>query len=217
MSRPISSWPNGCSPDGEARPPSHVGRRQRRRAAGVRHGHRSRGGPLPPAGDRAPADRGDGEQHDEREDATRRSCAPRWRKNRRRTIWPWVRPSTSLSSMAFSTTRRLAVAVGALARGCGVGHAFTRIRGVEDRVDEVRDEVGEDRERADDDEVGHHRVRLDLVAGESTNSWPMPRQPKIGLGDDRAADERADVERDDRRDRDQRVAERVPHDRRCAR
>ena len=35
------------------------------------------------------------------------TSAPLCRKNRRRTIWPWLRPSISFSSIEFSATRRV--------------------------------------------------------------------------------------------------------------
>ena len=53
--------------------------------------------------------------------------APRCRKNRRRTIWPWLRPSVSFCSMEISATAASVVGVGAL-RDCGV-HQPTLILG----------------------------------------------------------------------------------------
>ena len=38
--------------------------------------------------------------------------APRWRKNRRRTICPWLRPSVSFCSMEISATAAASLVVG---------------------------------------------------------------------------------------------------------
>src|SRR3954447_4721685 len=98
------------------------------------------------------------------------AIAPRWRKNRRRTICPWESPSTSLSSMAFSTVSvRTEPPCGLLGPPSPIGVVIDRLLSrpsagsrvwssasghpdpwVEDGVQQVGDEVRHDGEDAHD-------------------------------------------------------------------
>src|SRR5579862_9183068 len=82
---------------------------------------------------------------------------------------------------------------------------------VEEAVQDVRDQVEHDDRDRRDQEIVHHRVQIQLLqAQEEEVADPVERED--GLGDDRAAEQCAEVDRGDRRDRDQRVAEDVLHD-----
>ena len=63
----------------------------------------------------------------------------------------------------------------------------------------------------------HDGIRVDVRRVRRRTGAPMPVQPKTVSVMTAPPMMRADVERDDRRDRDQRVAERVAHDDRALR
>src|SRR5919106_6824294 len=82
--------------------------------------------------------------------------------------------------------------------------------GIEDAVEDVRDEVEDDDRRRRDHQPGHHRVGIVRAEGiDEVEAHPVEREH--GLRDDRAPEQAAEVERHDRHDRDQRVAEGVLH------
>ena len=67
-------------------------------------------------------------------------------------------------------------------------------------------------EDADDDEERHHRVRVDVASGRRRTVCPCPSHANTVSVMTAPPMQGADVEGDDRRQRDQRVAERVAHD-----
>ena len=93
MSRPTSSWPNGCDPKAKGR--THVGRPPFSIGAMVfqLQIHQP---PVLNVPNCTPTEVNAVMMMSA--STTIETSAPRWRKNRLRTIWPWLRPSTSLSS-----------------------------------------------------------------------------------------------------------------------
>jgi len=111
MSRPISSCPKGCAPSVTPAPPSHSGTRLRvgappSWAGGMSvHDHCHQPGVLiwiPNSEKSKPTAEKASTTMNAR--VTIEMTAPLWRKNRRRTIWPCERPSTSLLAMLFSAS-----------------------------------------------------------------------------------------------------------------
>ncbi len=131
-SRPASSCPNGCSPIAKPDPPSQVGRVIVGEPPGLVSvpvwfgvkDHQPGMGPTPidvKASRTMPMS------------TTIAPTAARCRKNRRRTIWFCESPSTSLSSMAFSTTSSAGVS-SRVPRGVGDGGVLMRSPGFVGRV-----------------------------------------------------------------------------------
>ena len=122
-SRPIRSWPNGCSPQasGHERGGGCAVVDQRRDLLVV---------VFPPAGDAQVAHRGEGEEEDQGKDdePDDRAGCPR---NRLRTIWPWLRPLDSRTGL--DAGRRRTVQRGVLGHDfvllAWLAHAFTLTRG----------------------------------------------------------------------------------------
>ena len=76
--------------------------------------------------------------------------------------------------------RRPGVVVPRLLDGRSVGHQDTRIRGSRPGVDEVGDQVEQDREPAGDEEERHHGVRIDAVRAR------LEQLPHAGPAEDRS-------------------------------
>src|SRR4029450_7938876 len=116
----------------------------------------------------------------------------------------------------FRAKRTIVVHVPARARaraGTAISTRLTAIAHprVENAVEHVDEQIAEDDDDGDEhDEVLHDRIvapenRLDQEARD-------PRQIEDRLGDPGAADEKRELDADDRDDREQRVLERVPPD-----
>src|SRR5579862_7997745 len=163
------------------------------------------------------------------------SIARRWRKKRIRAYDHWLRtlrsrPAWSVPSTPGSPSASIVVPSTAPAtppsgattppsNPCVVGKSspeswrtsvITDAR-VEEAVQDVRDQVEHHDRDCRDQEIVHHRVEIQLLEAEE-EEVADPVQREDGLRDDRAAEQRAEVDRGDRRDRDQGVAEDVLHD-----
>src|SRR6266568_1476241 len=150
------------------------------------------------------------------------SSARRWRKKRMRAYDHWLRtlnwsPASKVVSrpaMGASASPSIVAVTGVTSLaspGCEtVGSVIADAR-VEEAVGDVRDQVEDDDDDRRHEEGGHHRVEIQVVeALHEEVADAVERED--GLRDDRAPEQAADVERCDRRDGNQRVAEDVAHD-----
>src|SRR5712691_5610639 len=141
--------------------------------------------------------------------------ASRWRMKRRRAKAHWLRAlisrpysKTSSAPGGATTPPPAAAAATGVGPGCVSGIANPR---VEVAVDDVGEQVGED-----DDDRGHEQPRHDGVEVELVELVAEVEAHAVEaedrLGDDRPAEQAADVERDHGHERDEGVAEDVLHD-----
>ena len=141
--------------------------------------------------------------------------APLCRKNRRRTICACDRPTVSFCSRVDLVRVGGSPTPGSCRRTSGtpgVGcHCPTLILGSSAAYSRSAMMLKTTAMMRDDQEEGHHRVRI--AVQQAGLEQPAHRVPlEDGLGDHGAAEQAADVEGDDGGERDERVAEGVPHD-----
>src|SRR5207302_2106151 len=146
--------------------------------------------------------------------------ARRWRKNLRRAYDHWLRVLTSMPSAAATFTSAATASGmpfpstsaggGPSSTGVVVGSVIANPR-VEEAVQDVGQEVEDDHRDRDDHDVGHHRVDvIRLQARDEEVPHSVERENR--LGDDRAAEQRAELERGDRDDGNKRISDDVPED-----
>src|SRR5205814_10429747 len=155
--------------------------------------------------------------------------ASRWRKKRMRAYDHWLRtlssspaawvsstaPTTEFGAM-FSPSSPWAEgkresSLGARGPWGGLLASVIADARVEEAVRDVGDQVEDDNCDRRDQQVGHHRVEIEVVETlDEEEADAVEREH--GLRDDRAAQQRAEVEGGDCRDGNQRVAEDVAHE-----
>src|SRR5438270_8700932 len=146
--------------------------------------------------------------------------ASRWRKNLRRAYDHWLRVLTSMPSAAATFTSAATASGmpfpstsaggGPSSTGVVVGSVIANPR-VEEAVQDVGQEVEDDHGDRDDHDVGHHRVDVArLQTGDEEVPHSVERENR--LGDDRSAEQRAELERRDGHDGNERISDDVPED-----
>src|SRR3954471_8193814 len=155
--------------------------------------------------------------------------ARRWRKKRMRAYDHWLRTLRSRPAAWVSSTSGAIEPSGAItspSTACAVGKRESSFGAIgpcvglisviadariEEAVEDVGDQIEDDDEDRRDEEIGHHLVEI-----EGAERLYEPEadavERKDGLRDDRAAEQGAEVERGDRGDGNQRVAEDMAHD-----
>src|SRR5919204_6709011 len=138
--------------------------------------------------------------------------ASRWRMNRRRAYAHWLRASTSSPYVYVSSVGSPGIAgsTDTSAPGGATRVVSGRPRSVipdprvEDAVEDVCDQVEGDHHRGDDHQPRHDRIgvaRLQCI--DEVEAHSVEREDR--LCDDRAGEQGAEVDRDHRHERDQRV------------
>src|SRR5947208_8106187 len=145
---------------------------------------------------------------------TRLTTARRCCRNRRSTSWDWLRSATVNSRSTWSadgvtTWVEVTGPPAPLASWSGSTESGIADPRVEYAVEQVGDQVQDDDEGRGDQQPGFERVDVvapDGIEQERARALPLEH----GLGDHRSTEDRADVQRGDRGQRDERVAQRVP-------
>src|SRR3954453_7720350 len=143
----------------------------------------------------------------------------------RMTCWRWLRAltvnsrstppvggvpaSAGRASVAEAVPAWVAAMAPSLSRAGPSGQADPR---VEDRVEDVGDQVEQHDDGGADDQPAQHDVDVVVADPVVEQVAPHPVPDEDRLGDDRGPEEGADPQRDDRRQRDQRVAQPVLED-----
>src|SRR3954469_4624672 len=144
----------------------------------------------------------------------------------RMTCWRWLRALTVNSRSTPpvggvpASAGRASVAEAVLAWGVAMSSfslAYRRRSGqpdprIEDRVEDVGDQVEQHDDGGADDQPAQHDVDVVVVDPVVQQVAPHPVPDEDRLGDDSGPEEGADPQRDDRRQRDQRVAQPVLED-----
>src|SRR4051794_596381 len=140
----------------------------------------------------------------------------------RMTCWRWLRAltvnsrstppvggvpaSAGRASVAEAVPAWVAAMAPSLSRAGRSGQADPRI---EDRVEDVGDQVEQHDDGGADDQPAQHDVDVVVADPVVEQVAPHPVPDEDRLGDDRGAEQRADAEGDDGGERDQRVAQAV--------